>query len=206
MGFNNRKTWLIADTHFDHMKMCEYCGRPEDFNEQIIYHWKRMIKSWDLVYHLGDCYFGKRSKFFDCIQQLPGQKILIKGNHDRENTKWYLDHGFVSVLDFAAVISRTNMRKKGEYFLYTRVLLSHKPMKIPKLGGYKTINIFGHFHGNPPDGCEQKLIKSLTGNHYHFSLEDSGYKPVLLCRSVRDKHLLQYDKKGNRWKRNQNRM
>ena len=80
----NRRTWLHGDTHFDHDRMCEYCGRPENFNELIIQHWKKMIAPDDLVYHIGDVYFGRRSKFFDCIKDLPGAKVLIKGNHDRE--------------------------------------------------------------------------------------------------------------------------
>lgn len=196
---SKRKTWIISDTHFDHMKMCQYASRPLDFNQKIISHWRKMVAPDDLIYHLGDVYFGKRSKFFDCVKDLPGVKILIKGNHDREKADWYLNHGFAAAMSFVAVVIRTNMRQKGEHYLYTRVLLSHRPMEIPKLGGYKTINIFGHFHGNHPDRCEQEAIKMLTKDHYHFSLEKVKYKPVLLNRAVRDKYLLQYDKKSNQW-------
>lgn len=184
-----RKTWIISDTHFNHDKMCEYCNRPEDFSRRIVNHWQKMIAPNDLVYHLGDFYLGKRSGFVGYVGMLPGVKILIKGNHDREKSDWYLNRGFVAVMDFAAVMSGTNMRKNGEHFLYTRVLLSHKPMAIPKFSKYKTINIHGHFHDHPPRECgkvEPDIMKLLTPDHYLFSLEGTKYKPVLLNRAVKD--------------------
>lgn len=120
---------------------------------------------------------------------MPGVKILIKGNHDREKSNWYLNRGFVAVMDFAAVVSRTNISENKECFLYTRVLLSHKPMEIPELKWRKTINIHGHFHEHSLEYCRKHdpdAIKLLTPDHYLFSLESTKYKPVLLNRAVRD--------------------
>lgn len=200
-----RHTWIIADTHFDHMKMCEYCDRPKDFIQKIIYHWRAMIAPNDLVYHLGDFHLGRRGNFVDYVNMLPGVKILIKGNHDREKSDWYLNRGFAAVMDFAAVVTRTNMRKNGEHFLYTRVLLSHRPMAIPEMGGYKTINIFGHFHNHTfptlHEAGESDLVERLTTDHYLFSLEWTKYKPVLLHRAVRDNWVRRFakGKKGRRW-------
>jgi calcineurin-like phosphoesterase family protein len=195
---NRRHTWIIADTHFNHDKMCEYEYRPLDFSRRIVRHWRAMIAPNDLVYHLGDFYLGKRSEFINYMGILPGVKILIKGNHDREKPDWYLNRGFAAVMDFAAVISRTNMRKNGEHFLYTRVLLSHRPMKIPEITGgkwRKTINIHGHFHKHSPEHCgktEPDLMKVLTPDHYLFSLESTKYKPVLLNQAVKDGWVLPF--------------
>lgn len=137
MKLTARKTWIISDTHFNHMKMCEYCGRPEDFSQRIVSHWRKMIAPEDLVYHLGDFYLGRRGGFVDYVNMLPGVKILIKGNHDREKSNWYLNRGFVAVMDFAAVVSRTNISENKECFLYTRVLLSHKLWDFQNLGSIK---------------------------------------------------------------------
>ena len=199
METKQRHTWIIADTHFNHTKMCEYCDRPEDFNERIIRHWRAMIAPDDLVYHLGDFYLGKRGGFVDYVDMLPGVKILIKGNHDREKSDWYLNRGFTAVMDFVVVTSRTNIRKNGEYFLYTKVLLSHKPIAIPELYGHKTINIHGHFHNHSPKQCEKELVKLLTPDHYLFCLENTKYKPVLLNRAVKDDWVKCFSKKENRW-------
>jgi len=180
-----KRTWIIFDTHFCHMNLCKYCNRPSNFNQLIIEHWRKMIASDDLVFHGGDVYFGRKNEFFDCVRDLPGQKILIRGNHDKEKLNWYLNHGFTAVLDFAAVIVK--MKESNHQFSYQRVILSHRPIDIPKLGGYsKTINIFGHFHNNPLEKCEKKLVDKLTKNHYLFSLERTNYKPVLLCNAVAD--------------------
>ena len=111
-----RHTWIIADTHFNHMKMCDYCTRPRDFNQKIVRHWQRMVAPEDLVYHLGDFYLGTRTGFTGYVNMLPGVKILIKGNHDREKDNWYLNRGFAAVLNFAAVISRISVSRNKECF------------------------------------------------------------------------------------------
>jgi len=193
----NRQTWLHGDTHFDHMNMCEYCGRPENFNELIIYHWKKMIAPDDLVYHIGDVYFGRRSKFFDCIKDLPGVKVLIKGNHDREKDQWYLNHGFVAVMELAVVKVRTKI--SNHEVLGWRVLLSHTPVRckveVQKHGGETVVmplyNIHGHFHNNTLDKCEEYLTGILTKQHYLFSLEETNYKPILLDRAIEDRLVIQ---------------
>lgn len=194
-----RQTWIISDTHFYHDKIVGYCDRPKDFTRKTMSHWRKMINPEDLVYHLGDVYLSRASQFHACMDSLPGIKILIKGNHDKKNTNWYLNRGFVAVQSFAAVVVGTNLRKHGECFQYMRVLLSHKPMVISKLEGYKTINIFGHFHNNPLRECEEERVKILTENHYLFSLERTKYKPVLLNRAVKDGWVVQFDEKEKQW-------
>lgn len=201
-----RKTWIIADTHFNHMKMCreDFCTRPRDFNQRIIRHWRAMVAPEDLIYHLGDFYLGNRTGFVEYVDKLPGVKILIKGNHDREKDDWYLNRGFAAVMNFAAVIARTNVKENKEHFLYTRVLLSHRPMDIPVFKKYKTINIHGHFHNNTHAKCsiEPEVIAKLTSDHYLFSLEDTNYKPVLLNRAIRDGWVQRFSRRQKTWLKN----
>jgi calcineurin-like phosphoesterase family protein len=182
----DRKIWLIGDTHFDHSKMCEYCGRPENFNELIINNWTKMIAPTDLVYHLGDVYFGRKGNFQSCIEFLPGIKILIKGNHDREREQWYLNHGFAAV--FNSVIVTVAVKVNNHTIVYQRTLLSHRPMPINEVDC--SVNIHGHFHNNPLTQCEKGLVSLLTPDHYLFSLEDTNYKPVLLNNAIRDSLLI----------------
>jgi calcineurin-like phosphoesterase family protein len=183
----DRKIWLIGDTHFDHSKMCEYCGRPENFNELIINNWNKLIAPTDLVYHLGDVYFGKKGNFQSCIESLPGVKILLKGNHDRERGQWYLNHGFAAVFDSVIVVIATKIN--NHTMRYQRILLSHKPMTIDV--NYCLTNIHGHFHNNPLCKCEAELTSLVTWNHYLFSLEKTNYKPILLNNAIRDNLLVQ---------------
>ena len=52
------KLWIIADTHFYHENIKRYQGRPDDFNEQIIRNWCKLVAYDDVVIHLGDVIFG----------------------------------------------------------------------------------------------------------------------------------------------------
>lgn len=201
MKTKQRHTWIISDTHFNHMKMCDYCDRPKDFSRKIVCHWRAMVAPNDLIYHLRGFYLGSRSGFADYVDLLPGVKILIKGNHDREKDDWYLNRGFAAVMNFAAIIARINVKKNKEHFLYIRVLLSHRPMIIPQFKKYKTINIHGHFHNSTHAACsiEPEVVARLTSDHYLFSLEDTNYKPVLLNRAVCDGWVQQFSRRQKTW-------
>ena len=184
------KTWVISDTHLFHTNMTELCGRPEDFTEQIVRNWNNMVGSNDVVYHLGDVGFYKRGDFGNLIKGLPGYKILIRGNHDKFPVAWYLDNGFMSVMDFAVVnvwLQRGVTKIRNEYH---RVLLSHVPMVIPagipnirgRSGVYGEVeyNVHGHFHNNSAELWESELVEVITEKHMLFSLEESEYKPLEL--------------------------
>ena len=189
------KTWVISDTHLFHTKMTSLCGRPEDFTEQIILNWNNMVGSDDVVYHLGDVGFYKKGEFGDVIKGLPGHKILIRGNHDSFPVAWYLDNGFMSVMDFAVVIVRLQRgvtRIRNEYH---RVLLSHVPMVIPagipnirgRSGVYGEVeyNVHGHFHNNLAEFWEPDLLNKITEKHKLFAIEELGYKPLELGFALR---------------------
>lgn len=198
------KTWVISDTHLYHTRMTELCGRPDDFTEQIVINWNNMVGPNDVVYHLGDVGFYKKSGFSDVIQGLPGHKILIRGNHDNFPVGWYLDHGFMSVMDYAVVnvrLQRGVKRVRNEYY---RVLLSHFPLvimggvpNIKKSGVYGRVdyNVHGHFHNNPAERWEPSLTSVVTEKHKLFSIEELGYKPVELSEALKQNLLI------NTWSR-----
>lgn len=79
----------IGDLHFDYSKnkpMDIFGDNWIDHEEQIINNWKSMVKDEDLVLVPGDISWALRldEAYFDLkrIHDLPGKKILIKGNHD----------------------------------------------------------------------------------------------------------------------------
>lgn len=183
----NRKTYIIADTHFNHLNIRKYCSRPDNCDELTVRNWKKLVGKDDLIYVLGDVHFGKRSEISDWIENLPGIKILIKGNHDREREQFYLNHGFVAVLDFAVVtiavkISNHQMR-------YDKILLSHEPIVIPSENRI-VANIHGHLHNNVIEDWKKEEVQVVTSSHYLFCLEKIGYKPILLNRAIRDGYLI----------------
>ena len=147
------KTWLISDTHFYHDKMVVLCNRPLDFHQKIITNWNQMISTDDLVIHLGDITWTKDT----VVETLPGRKILIKGNHDKQSYSWYMRNGF----SFAC----------ESFSLFTgglNVIFSHKPLIFHEYD----INIHGHLHN-------AATIDSVC-KHYCVALENTDYKPILL--------------------------
>lgn len=79
----------IGDLHFDYSKnkpMDIFGDNWLDHEEQIINNWKAKVKDEDLVLIPGDISWALRHSeaYFDLkrIHELPGKKVLIKGNHD----------------------------------------------------------------------------------------------------------------------------
>lgn len=92
--------WFTADTHFGHENIIKHCNRPfkslEHMNETLIRNWNQRVKPEDTVIFLGDFCFrntigGKagegtphRAKYYQ--EQLNGDIVFVKGNHDHNNS------------------------------------------------------------------------------------------------------------------------
>lgn len=96
--------FFTADSHFGHENIIEYCNRPfrslGDMENTIISKYRQVVTPEDTVYFLGDLTIKgsqHRAHLDWILEQLPGTKILILGNHDRFNPFIYVDAGFQSV-------------------------------------------------------------------------------------------------------------
>lgn len=155
------KTFIIADTHFNHSNIIKYCNRPftnvEDMDNQLIKNWNNVVNKNDIVYHLGDFALGNIEKIAEYKSKLNGKIFLIMGNHDIYNIKKYYEAGFDKVYDKPIIYN--------DFFI-----LSHKPMFLTENMPYA--NIFGHVHNDP------KYI-SASDNSFCVSIEKINYKPIL---------------------------
>ena len=93
--------YFISDTHFYHSNIIKYCNRTfkdvNEMNETIISNWRFFITKDDIVYHLGDFCLSSDDDIKNIFNRLNGNKILIRGNHDRKSVKFYKDIGFDSM-------------------------------------------------------------------------------------------------------------
>lgn len=129
--------FLISDTHFGHSNVLTFLrddGTPlrsfssiEEHDETMVDNWNRVVTKNSKVYHLGDvCMSDKNLSILD---RLNGEKVLIKGNHDKAKLSKYIPY-FKDV--------------RGSHQLDT-FLLTHIPVHRLSIGRWSA-NIHGHTH------------------------------------------------------------
>ena len=162
------KTYILTDTHFYHSRIVTDFGfRPANFNDQIIKNWQNTVNENDIVFNLGDVTWGSQGQLQQIMYSLPGTKILIRGNHDKNHSNnWFIKAGFAAVLEKAQI---------------SGVILSHFPAIMTqeeiKRG---IINVHGHFHNSKADRWEKHLKERITSNHYLIALEETNFTPISL--------------------------
>jgi calcineurin-like phosphoesterase family protein len=105
----------------------------------------------DVVIHCGDLCAGKWEDCKSIMNDLPGYKILVKGNHDGAKNDRYLEV-FNEVYDIA--------------YIHEDIVYSHVPVDVTNFN--TTYNIFGHFHVYPIGKDISKIRRYKT--YYNFNV------------------------------------
>lgn len=158
--------YFISDTHFYHTNIIKYCNRPfksmEEMNLAMINNWNSRVKKEDTIFHLGDLGFGYAPKespdapkhaHRTLLEQLNGEVILLKGNHDSNN-------GSKSIIESIIINHGTG-----------RIFLTHNPKYAQEKYFF---NFTGHLHGK--NGKFTKL--SYKSTIVDLSVENWNYSPV----------------------------
>lgn len=149
--------YYTSDTHYFHANVIRYSARPfegvDHMNAEMVRRWCELVRPTDVVVHVGDVAFCGINKLQPLFDQLPGYKILVRGNHDRSwsDTK-LLRLGFHEV----------HMQL---YHADLNAVISHVPMD-----GLPTwvTNIHGHVH--------ERWRK--RGRHINVGVDQWDYTPV----------------------------
>ena len=164
----DENTFIISDTHFGHHNIVRFCDRPLDHESLMIRNWEMKVQPHDTILHLGDVAFGKpRDIHFwaEILKELPGRKLLIKGNHDHSRSmKIY--KGIFEVVDPFI-----------QDFSDVKIYFSHYPDHPIK--NYWDINIHGHIHNNPLMG-EFSPVVDMEKIYENVSVEVTNYQPIRL--------------------------
>ena len=157
-----RKIFVISDTHFGHDNILKFkddkgdhfrgdlFASADEMNDCIVSLWNDTVTEQDIVYHLGDVFFGDGHKV---LPLLKGRKRLVLGNHDNGKSK-YLQDCFQKITMW-------------RMFTDMGCVLTHVPILIPEKAKFK-VNVHGHIHQN----------ESPTAQHINVSCEAIRYRPV----------------------------
>ena len=164
-----KNNYFISDTHFGHAKIIKYCNRPfsyptdnpdepflnvEEMNETLIRNWNETVNQGDMVYHVGD--FAMGSDPAKILRRLNGNKILVRGNHDKRPQ---LAHGWSEIHPYLEITIEKQF-----------IVLCHYAMRVWNKHHHGSWMLYGHSHGTLPDDPTSKSIDVGVDCH--------DYRPV----------------------------
>jgi calcineurin-like phosphoesterase family protein len=148
------------------------------------------INNEDFVIMVGDLSAGLKGRydhFQSLLKLLKGRKILIRGNHDHCDDLFYMDAGFIDVVEYMTIgdtffchypcyESKWNKGKEPKF------------IKILKKSGCENI-IHGHCHNKDPSTWEPDgfwrmnvSVDFAPNNYYPLELEQPEIKEYLIKR------------------------
>lgn len=150
----NHNIWFIADTHFGHKNVIDFCDRPfanaREMDEVMITRWNTLVDPKDSVYHLGDFALTGTGRCREILKQLNGHIHLICGNHDKPARQ--CKDCFASISDYKYLSIHTGTNEKTGHKKHTKIVLMHYAMRTWHSAYRGTWQLYGHSHGNLPDG------------------------------------------------------
>ena len=148
--------YFTSDWHIGHEAILDLCLRPysrlKQMEKSIVRNYKEIVGNEDTCYFLGDIFWNKHKPSIEIIlNSLPGNKILILGNHDHLTPFEYQDLGFSQVVTWL---------KLEEYSL----------VHDPAIAGCKLNDKFicGHVHG----------LFQFHKNVYNAGVDVNNFYPV----------------------------
>lgn len=167
---NMKNIWFTSDNHWNHRRIIELAERPftslKEMNDLMVNNWNKVVKPGDTVYHLGDFGFGNKDELEFILNSLNGNKILIRGSHDRSAVKL---NGWLSILRSVVIYASHNIS----------LALIHDPSKWKGHSPVeqKLIVVHGHWHG-------RKFLNPTKFPLFDVSVEAHKYTPVNIMEIV----------------------
>lgn len=170
--------YFTSDPHYYHKNIIAFCGRKaadvDDMNQQLIDNWNAVITDNDEVYLLGDFAFCGKQRRLELIMQLLGKKHLIRGNHDPDPDRWWLEAGFYSVQDYKELRVQDMYQNDdgGNKSYHQHIVLMHFPILSWNGMAHGSWHLHGHCHGNMANKGLRMDVGVDTNNLKPYSYED----------------------------------
>lgn len=172
-----KNIFVTSDIHFGHKNIIKYENRQEalsidniiEHDEEIITRWNDVVGKKDLVFILGDLSFRNIDETMNILNNLNGDKILIKGNHDDMylKKKRFDTSLFKEILDY----------KEFNYNGYN-VCMMHYPINYFRNQDKEknpAVMLHGHIHSNPV------VVPKYS---YNVCMDLNNYAPIKLQTAI----------------------
>ena len=170
------KTFFTSDLHFGHANVIKYDGRPftsvEEMDATMIRRWNETVGPKDTVYVLGDISWYKADRTLEITGLLHGNKILIRGNHDRLRGSAYDA--------FSAIHNYLELNLDGRH-----ITLCHYPIPFFNMQRHNAVMLYGHVHNTKEWDTVRKLRNEAWDRGEPCHLYNVGcmiwdYRPVTM--------------------------
>lgn len=181
--------FYIADLHFGHRNVLSFDSLPftsiEEHDDTLIENWNNVVGIDDDVYILGDFSWYGSMKTIKILQQLNGNKHLIRGNHDNKflkNPK--AREEFVEICDYKEIIDDDG---KG-------IVLCHYPIIAFKNHYNGWWHFYGHVHNTKENDFVEKVkMQSIRTLGFPLNMVNVGvmmsymnYRPKTFTEILQD--------------------
>ena len=172
------KIFLTSDSHWNHENIIRFCNRPftslEEMDKALIDNWNNKVPKDGLVFHLGDFAWGGYNVWKNVREQLNGNIILVKGNHDDKNLTPTAEK---ELFDFATYQLKLEIEGR-------KIYLNHYPF-LCYCGTYREkdqliFQAYGHVHSGPfqEKGKDNERCKIAFPTQYDVGVDNNDFTPI----------------------------
>lgn len=150
--------YFISDLHIGHKNVLSFDRRDfksiKEHDFSLIENWNNTVTTDDTIYLLGDISWYSANKTKEIMQQLPGKKVWILGNHDFKLAKnQELRKEFEEITDYKDI-----KLPDGKH-----LILCHYPIPCFKNHLRGSYHFYGHVHNSKEWEIMEKTREMIVG-------------------------------------------
>jgi calcineurin-like phosphoesterase family protein len=186
--------WFTSDTHYSHknivrgttewkeelpelgshrLQSVRDFNTVEEHNEILVSNINALVKSDDILYHLGDWSFGGHEQIKLFRDKLNCKEIhLIFGNHDQHIKP--IDSSYRTLFASCNDTLELKLKVDKKYGVVGKqiIFLSHYGHRVWNKSYHGAIHLFGHSHGTLPMFGKSMDVGVDTNNLYPYHLDE----------------------------------
>lgn len=178
------KLKVTADTHWCHGNVIGFCNRPfntiEEHDAALIRNWNAKVSPGDTVIHAGDFAFGNIQQIKAIREQLNGNIILVRGNHDKFQPGQAKDI-FDGIYDYLKIRVDDPDSPTGRQ----NIIICHYAMRVWDQSHYGSYMLYGHSHHTLPDDPNALSIDIGVDGHDYSPLSYNEVKNIMLKKTFK---------------------